>query len=604
LGLWSLDTANGTLTVTPRARALFGATDRAGDECVPYASFCAAIHPDDRSHLDAAFERVRADGSGFALECRIHQADQTTRWIAIIGQQVLESAEGANRDTSSSRIDGVVFDVTERREAEEAAQKQQAEMARVMRVAAMGEMAASIAHEVNQPLAATLANASACLRWLNSEHPDMQEARTAAERIVRDGRHASEVIRRVRSLFQSGSGITRPVHPSVVITEALSLSRAAFIEKGIETRTEIAPNLPLVLGDPVQLRQLLINLIVNAMEAMSEHCPNGSRRLVIAAHSNPGEGQDGNDAAASIYLSVSDTGPGLDANDLTRIFDAFVTSKPDGTGLGLAICRSIAEAHRGRIWAERNAEGSGMTFHVLLPAAPADVQEEERGRQGNEGDRRAVSPKLSLGKLSLDTGPLVLIVDDDDAVCEALSALLRSEAIPSQTFASAEAFLEAGRPDRPACAILDVRMPGRSGLSLFEEMQARGMDLPVLFLTGHGDVPTTVQAMKAGAGAVLTKPFRDEELLQAIQNLREQAQRTWGAHIEMENLQARYARLSAREREVMLLVVTGMLNKQVALQMGITEGTAKVHRGRVMEKMQAASLADLVRMADHLGLHP
>jgi FixJ family two-component response regulator len=196
----------------------------------------------------------------------------------------------------------------------------------------------------------------------------------------------------------------------------------------------------------------------------------------------------------------------------------------------------------------------------------------------------------------------VIIIDDDPVVRESLGSLLRSVGLQSRLLASVAGFLKAGRPDGPTCLVLDVRLPGLSGLDFQRELSAANIHLPIIFITGHGDIPMSVQAMKEGAIEFLTKPFRDQDLLDAIQ-LGLARDRAWRENEKtVAALQARFDTLTPREREVMALVVTGRLNKQIAGDIGISEITVKVHRGQVMRKMQASSLPDLARMADKLKL--
>ena len=195
---------------------------------------------------------------------------------------------------------------------------------------------------------------------------------------------------------------------------------------------------------------------------------------------------------------------------------------------------------------------------------------------------------------------VVFVVDDDAAVRRSLDNLIRSVGLRAETFASAQEFLSSKRPDVPGCLVLDVRLPGLSGLDLQNRMAEADMEIPIIFITGHGDIPMTVQAMKAGAVEFLTKPFREQDLLDAIQQALERDSQARGQRAEIEGLRRRFASLTPREREVMVLMVVGLLNKQIAGELGASETTVKIHRHNVMEKMGAGSLADLVRMADKL----
>jgi FixJ family two-component response regulator len=201
-----------------------------------------------------------------------------------------------------------------------------------------------------------------------------------------------------------------------------------------------------------------------------------------------------------------------------------------------------------------------------------------------------------------ETEAIVFIVDDDAAVRESLRNLIRSVGLRAELFTSAQEFLRSKRPDVPSCMVLDVRLPGLSGLDLQRRTTEAEMEIPIIFITGHGDIPMSVRAMKAGAVEFLTKPFRDQDLLDAIQQALERDRQARDQRTAIEELRSRFAFLTPREREVMVRVVAGLLNKQIGGELGTSETTVKIHRHQVMEKMGAGSLPELVRMADRLGI--
>jgi C4-dicarboxylate-specific signal transduction histidine kinase len=243
----------------------------------------------------------------------------------------------------------------ERESAEEALRQAHADLVHVNRVTTMGELTASLAHEVNQPIAAAVTNANTCLRWLAADTPNLEEARAAAARIVTDGRRAAEIISRVRLLFKRGAPERELVDVNEVVREMIVLLRGEAARHNISVRTELAPDLPQVMGDRVQLQQVLMNLIMNSIDAMKE--VDGTRELGI--NSRLAENEE-------ILVSVSDTGVGLPPQQADKIFNAFFTTKLHGTGMGLRISGTIVESHGGRLWADGNSP-RGASFHFTLP---------------------------------------------------------------------------------------------------------------------------------------------------------------------------------------------------------------------------------------------
>jgi C4-dicarboxylate-specific signal transduction histidine kinase len=243
----------------------------------------------------------------------------------------------------------------ERKHAEEAWREAQAELARVSRVTTMGELTASLAHEVNQPIAAAVTNANTCLRWLTRDHPDLEEAREAASRIVKDATRAAGIISRVRLLFKKSPTQRELVDVNEAIREMIVLLRSEATRYNITVRMELAADLPRIMGDRVQLQQVLMNLILNSIDAMKE--VDGARELAVKSQRTEKE---------EVLVSVSDTGVGLPPQQADQIFNAFFTTKPHGTGMGLRISRSIVESHGGRLWAADNSP-RGASFHFALP---------------------------------------------------------------------------------------------------------------------------------------------------------------------------------------------------------------------------------------------
>lgn len=249
-----------------------------------------------------------------------------------------------------------IMDITERKRAEEALQKAEAQLAHVTRVTTMGELASSIAHEVNQPLAAVTTNGNAALRWLAADPPNLDEVRACLSRIIRDGVRASEVVARIRALVKKSTPERERLDVVEVIQEALTMAHTEARRHRVAVRTDCAADTPAAWGDRVQLQQVILNLVMNGIDAMKNVTDRPRELLVRCGGGEPG----------TMLVSVRDSGVGLDRNSVDRIFDAFYTTKPDGLGMGLSISRSIVEAHGGRLWASAN-DNHGATFQLTLP---------------------------------------------------------------------------------------------------------------------------------------------------------------------------------------------------------------------------------------------
>jgi PAS domain S-box-containing protein len=317
-----------------------------------FETFFQRIHPDDQARTLEHLERAGREKAEFEFDYRIVHPGGEVRDIHTIGHPVFSP--------SGNLVEfvGTVIDVTERRRAEderERLREAQADLSRVHRVTTMGELTASLAHEVNQPIAAAVTNANTCLRWLVRDQPDVEEARAAAMRIVKDGTRAAEIVKRIRLLFKKGTSERELVDVNEIIREMTVLLRGEATRYSISVRTDLAADLPEILGDRVQLQQVLMNLMINGIDAMKNM--DGTRELAI--NSQRGKTED-------VLVSVSDTGAGLPPQQAEQIFNAFFTTKTDGTGMGLRISRSIVESHGGRLWAANNSP-RGASFYFALP---------------------------------------------------------------------------------------------------------------------------------------------------------------------------------------------------------------------------------------------
>jgi PAS domain S-box-containing protein len=316
------------------------------------------VHPGDLPRVAEELMRAIASGKPYEIELRARRFDGVYRWFQARGLPF--------RDTRGQivRWYSLLYDVddrkraeTERMVAEEALNRARSELAHVTRVTTMGELTASIAHEVRQPIAAAVTSAQTALRWLEAQPPELGEVREALARIVRAGKRAGDVIGRIRALVTKAPPRKDFVEINAAIREVVELTRGEAVKNGVSVRTDLAEGLPLIEGDRVQLQQVILNLTINGIEAMAG-VDGASRDLLISSKKDDAEG---------VLVAVADTGPGLEAGAPEQVFGAFYTTKPGGLGLGLSICRSIIEAHDGRLWASAN-EPRGAVFWFTLPA--------------------------------------------------------------------------------------------------------------------------------------------------------------------------------------------------------------------------------------------
>lgn len=317
------------------------------------------VHPDDRDDVRKALRRAEAERRNWHLEHRLLLPDGTIKFVNVV-------AHGSDLTSGQFEFVGAIMDETATKRAELDLSQARANLAHVNRVTTLGEMSASIAHEVAQPIGAIVTNAGAGMRWLGAEPPELDETRKVLGRILKDGNRANEVITRIRAMSRKMPTRRDTVSINSLVEEIVALVRAEAERGHVTLQLALAPDLPLVACDRVQVQQVILNLIVNSIEAMSaQH--DGQRRLEVRSLL---------DATGNVVVVVADTGPGFEADQIDRIFDAFFTTKPQGLGMGLAICRSIIEAHDGRLWAEPGQDG-GAVLQLLLPVDAGDEKRSE-----------------------------------------------------------------------------------------------------------------------------------------------------------------------------------------------------------------------------------
>jgi C4-dicarboxylate-specific signal transduction histidine kinase len=306
------------------------------------------VHPEDAALVKQTFERAAQDRKDFDREFRLVMPDSSLKYVHVV-------AHASGNESGSIEFVGAVMDVTGHKQAEEGLRQAQADLAHVNRVTTMGELTASLAHEVNQPIAAAVTNANTCLRWLTRDQPDLEEVRAAVTRIVKDGTRAAEIISRIRLLFKKDTLQRELVDVNEVIREMIVLLSGEATRYSISFRTELGADLPQVMGDRVQLQQVFMNLMLNSIDAMKDMNAGGELTIRSRRAKN-----------GQLLISVSDTGMGLPAQQADQIFNAFFTTKVQGTGMGLSISRTIVESHGGRLWGVDNSS-RGASFYVSLP---------------------------------------------------------------------------------------------------------------------------------------------------------------------------------------------------------------------------------------------
>ncbi len=309
------------------------------------------VHPDDLAMFADVIDRARSYGTDFEYEQRLLMPDGSVKYLHVVAHSA-----------GSLEFIGAVQDVTERRRAQEELDRARSELTRVARVTSLGSLAASIAHEVNQPLSGIVTNASTCLRMLAAEPPNLDGARETVRRTIRDGHRASEVVTRLRGLFTRKEVVTESVDLDAATREVITLTASELRRAGVVLREELADGLPAVTGDRVQLQQVILNLLLNAADAMSG-VDDRSRELVVRTRRDEG----------GVCVSVQDSGVGFAPEDQERLFEAFYTTKVQGMGIGLSVSRSVIERHHGRLWAVRN-EGPGATFAFTIPLGQPDTK--------------------------------------------------------------------------------------------------------------------------------------------------------------------------------------------------------------------------------------
>jgi C4-dicarboxylate-specific signal transduction histidine kinase/CheY-like chemotaxis protein len=441
------------------------------------------VHPDDVTLLEKLkiLEQTGDVRSDFEWHYRLVMPDGSIKYLHAIAH--------ATRDQEGQvEYIAAVQDVTARRLSEEALEKARSELSKLSRVTSLGVLTASIAHEVNQPLSGIITNAGTCLRMLDADPPNVAGAQTTVRRTIRDGNRAADVVKRLRALFSNEELTLEMLDLNEVTREVIALSVSDLQRNRVALQTALAEDLPALTGDRIQLQQVILNLLRNASEAMVE-VHGRPRQLVIRTER---EDED------RVRMSVRDVGVGVDPESMSKLIDAFYTTKSGGMGLGLSVSRSIIERHHGRLWAEPN-DGPGATFAFSIPTGQGIVPARHRDEERIPDERSVVS-----------------VVDDDESVRESLPDLLRQFGFVAEAFPSAGALLASEAVNHTSCLLLDVAMPGMSGPDLQQELTRRNQTIPIVFITANGDSTIRSRLLARGAVECLFKPLSEAALLDAI----------------------------------------------------------------------------------------
>jgi PAS domain S-box-containing protein len=465
IGVWDTDLREGRLHLDGHIAARLGYGAHEIEDTT--AAWMRLIWPGDHGEVRSQLAAMKSGATnGFDIECRVIHRDRSFRWFAIKGA-VTERVGGV-----ATRATGTYTDITERKEADAALREATAALARTSRAATMAEFSASLAHELNQPLAAIAANAEACIDGLDGGAA-AQEIRQSLNDTVAESRRAAQIVARTQAMFSTGSSERTPLRLNDAVRDIVQVAQTRLRELDIALDVRIDDAIGDVLADPVQVRQVLMNLVGNASDAMRE-TPAAQRRLRILTRR----------CRNVAVVDVRDSGTGFPPEMRARLFEPFYSTKPDGTGMGLAICRSVLESHGGSICALRNA-GDGATFRIRMPLAapPADVSQPSVTRR-------------------------VLIVDDHEGLRTSIVRLVQTAGHAVAEAANGAEALSLARGFKPEFAIVDISMRGMNGLELARRLKAEDADgrLRLIALTGYRDDDLRQACLAAGFDNYLIKP--------------------------------------------------------------------------------------------------